>query len=96
MASNIPVSSSNVMTKSTSDRTVLLEASSFLEAQGPIKTTLESGCSCLIIRAVATMGVSSLEILLMVSGKYFLASMDQDGQQDVSRKGRLPVATSCT
>ena len=75
---------------------VLLEASSFLEAQGPIKTTLASGCSSLITRAVATIGVNAFEILSMVSGKNFFASTDQEGQQLVSKKGTSPVATSFT
>ena len=95
-ASNIPVNSSKVITKSTSERTVLLLASSFLLAQGPINTTLASGCSSLIIRAVATIGVKALLILSMVSGKNFFASTDHDGQQEVRRNGNSPVATSFT
>ena len=91
---DIPASSSNVMTKSTSERTVLLDASSFLEAQGPINTTLASGCSFLISLAVATIGVSALEILSMVSGKNFFASIAHEGQQEVRRNGTSPVATS--
>ena len=43
LASNIPASSSKVITKSTSERTVRLEASSFLDAHGPINTTPASG-----------------------------------------------------
>ena len=84
------------MTKSTSERTDLLEASSFFATQGPINTTDASGCSFLMTRAVATIGVRALEILSMVSGKNFFASIDQEGQQDVSRNGSSPVATSFT
>ena len=73
---------------------ILLDASSFLEAHGPINTTLASGCSFLISLAVATIGVRALDILSIVSGKNFLASIAQDGQQDVRRKGTFPVATS--
>ena len=50
----------------------------------------------LMTRAVATIGVRALEILSMVSGKNFFASIDQEGQQDVSRNGSSPVATSFT
>ena len=89
----MPYSSSNVMTKSTSLRTVRREASSFLEAQGPMNTMEQSGCSALMRRAVATIGVSSLEMLPMMSGNCFLASTLQDGQQEVSRNGSLPSAT---
>ena len=48
------------------------------------------------VRTVATIGVRALEILSMVSGKNFFASIDQEGQQDVSRNGSSPVATSFT
>ncbi len=96
LASNIPASSSKVMTKSTSERMVLLDASSFLEAHGPINTTLASGWSSFILRAVATIGVKALDILSMVSGKNFFASIDHDGQQDVKRKGSSFVATAWT
>ena len=92
----IAASSSNVITKSTSLRTVLLDASSFLAAHGPINTTLQSGCSFLILLAVATIGVSSDEILSMLSGNWFFASIAHAGQHEVRRNGRLPVATSST
>ena len=75
---------------------VLRLASSFLEAQGPMNTTEASGCSFLIIRAVATMGVSSLLILSIVSGNRCFAITDQEGQQEVSAKSCLPVTTSFT
>ena len=71
-------------------------ASSFLAAQGPMKTTLAFGCSCLIVLAVATMGVSSWDTSSIRSGKNFLASIAQDGQQDVRRKGSSPVVTFST
>ena len=58
-ASNIPCNSSNVTTKSTSLLTLLRIASSFLAAHGPMNTTFAFGCSFLIVRAVATIGVSS-------------------------------------
>lgn len=69
-------------------------ASSFLEAHGPMNTTFVLGCSFFTMRAVATIGVSSCEMLSIIAGKYFFAITDHDGQQDVSRNGRLPVATS--
>ena len=59
-----------------------------------MKTTFALGCSFFTIRAVATIGVSSWEMLSIMVGKYFFAMTDQDGQQEVRRKGRLPVATS--
>lgn len=46
------------------------------------------------MRAVATIGVSSWEMLSIIAGKYFFAMTDHDGQQEVRRNGRLPVATS--
>src|SRR5699024_441811 len=95
-ASNIACISSNVTTKSTSLRTLLLDASSFFAAQGPINTTLASGCSFLIVRAVATIGVSSWEISSITSGKNFFAITAQDGQQDVRRNGSSPVTTFST
>ena len=52
------------------------------------------GCSFFTIRAVATIGVSSWEMLSIIAGKYFFAMTDQDGQQEVRRNGRWPVATS--
>ena len=51
-ASKIPESSSKVITKSTSLLTLILDASSFLAAQGPINTTLAFGVFCLIFLAV--------------------------------------------
>ena len=62
LASNNPIVSSKVNTKSTSLRTECLLASNFLAAQGPINTTLHSGCCFLIILAVRTIGVSDIEI----------------------------------
>ena len=59
-----------------------------------MKTTFAWGCSFFTIRAVATIGVSSWEMLSIMVGKYFFAMTDQDGQQEVRRNGRLPVATS--
>ena len=68
-ASNMADSSSKVMTKSTSLRTVRREASSFFAAHGPMNTTRASGYFCLMVRAVATIGVSVREILSADSGK---------------------------
>ena len=85
-----------MITKSTSLLTVLLEASSFLAAHGPMNTTFAFGCFFLILLAVATIGVSSCEILSIVSGKYFFASIDHAGQHDVRRNGRSPFTTSFT
>ena len=87
LASNIPISSSNVRTKSTSLLTLRLLASSFLAAHGPIKTTLQSGWSFLIIRPVKTIGVSAIEIQFAYSGKVFFAITDHAGQQLVPIKG---------
>ena len=67
--------------------------SSFFAAQGPINTTFALGCSFLILRAVATMGVSSLDTLSIISGNCFFASMAQAGQQEVRRNGIFPVFT---
>ena len=61
LASNIACNSSNVMTKSTLLLTVLLDASSFFDAHGPINTTFAFGCSNLIVLAVATIGVNSCD-----------------------------------
>ena len=47
----------------------------------------------MIVRAVATMGVSVLEILSADSGKYRLISIAHAGQQEVSMNGCSPVAT---
>ena len=94
LASKRPQSSSKVITKSTSLLTEWRIASSFLEAHGPMKTTLALGCSFFTMRAVATIGVSSWEMLSIIAGKYFFAMTDHDGQQEVRRNGRLPVATS--
>ena len=92
-AANIASNSSNVITKSTSLRTVLLLASSFLAAHGPINTTFAFGCSFLMLLAVATIGVSSEDTLPIKSGNCVFASMDHAGQQDVSKNGSSPVAT---
>ena len=48
----------------------------------------------LMLRAVATIGVSALDTLSAISGKYFFANMDQEGQHEVSRNGSCPVLTS--
>ena len=93
-ASKIAASSSNVMTKSTSERTVRRIASSFFAAHGPTKMTRASGILCLTERAVATMGVRALETLSTMSGNCVFASMLHAGQQEVRRKGSLPVTTS--
>ena len=61
-ASNMPITSSNVSTKSTSLRMVRRLASSFLAAHGPMKTTLQFLCSFFSRRAVSTMGVMAMEI----------------------------------
>ena len=92
-ASNIPASSSNVITKSTSLRTVRLDASNFLATHGPTKTIFAFGDAILAALAVATIGVSALEISSITSGKYFFPSIDHDGQHDVSKNGSFPVAT---
>ena len=92
-ASNIPASSSNVITKSTSLRTVRLDASNFLATHGPTKTIFAFGDVILAALAVATIGVNALEISSITSGKYFFPSIDHDGQHDVSKNGSFPVAT---
>ena len=48
-------------------RTVRRLASSFLESQGPMKTTRLPGCCFLIIRAVMTMGVRFLLAVKMLA-----------------------------
>ena len=62
LASNMPITSSKVSTKSTSLRMVRRLASSFLAAQGPMNTTLQPGWRFLIRRAVSTMGVRAMLI----------------------------------
>ena len=69
-------------------------ASSFLAAQGPTKTILQSGSFCLISLAVRTIGVNAIEIHLACSGNNFLAIMDQDGQQEVAMKGSFSGTSS--
>ena len=81
-------------TKSTSLRTLLRMASSFLAAQGPMNTTLALGCSCLMRRAVRVMGVRAMEMQWAWSGWSFLAMTDHAGQQDVPMKGQLLPGTS--
>ena len=49
-----------------------------------------------MVRAVATIGVSSWDTSSIRSGKYFFASIAQDGQQEVRRNGSSPVVTFCT
>ena len=49
--------------------TLWRDASSFLEAHGPINTTFAWGCFCFIVLAVATIGVSAFDILSIISGK---------------------------
>ena len=82
----MPASSSKVSTKSTSERTVRREASSFLAAQGPMKHIRASGSACFIMRAVNTMGVMVMEMFLARSGNAVLAIMLQAGQQEVAMK----------
>lgn len=84
------------MTKSTSLRTDSREASSFFAAQGPINTTRACGDFCLMRRAVATIGVSACDTSPISCGNCFFASIAQEGQQDVSRKGSFPGTTSST
>ena len=62
LASNMPRSSSKVMTKSTSLRTLRRLASSFLAAQGPMNTMRQPGRRRFCSRAVSTMGVMVMEI----------------------------------
>ena len=61
-----------------------------------MNTTRAASSFSFILRAVATMGVSSCETSGARSGKCFFVSVAQAGQQEVNRKGSLPVATSCT
>ena len=95
LASKMPAISSKVRTKSTSLRTLLRMASSFLAAQGPMNTILPLGWSCLMSRAVRVMGVRAMEMQLAWSGKVFLAMTDQAGQQEVPMKG-ISSGTSFT
>ena len=88
LASNMPCSSSKVRTKSTSERTLRREASSFFAAQGPTKTMRAFGCSFFMRRAVMTMGVSAMEMFSVNSGKSFLAMTLHAGQQEVPMKSR--------
>ena len=89
LASMMPASSSKVSTKSTSERTVRREASSFLAAQGPMKHIRASGSACFIMRAVKTMGVMVMEMFLARSGKAVFAIMLHAGQQEVAMKFSL-------
>ena len=72
---------------------VRLDASNFLATHGPTKTIFAFGDAILAALAVATIGVSALEISSITSGKYFFPSIDHDGQHDVSKNGSFPVAT---
>ena len=94
LASNIPASSSKVSTKSTSLRTWRRLASSFLAAQGPTKHIRASGSAFFIMRAVNTMGVMAMEMLLASSGNRVLAIMLQLGQQLVAIKRFLAGTSS--
>lgn len=94
LASKRPQSSSKVITKSTSLLTEWRIASSFLEAAWSDEDYFGVRVFFFTMRAVATIGVSSWEMLSIMAGKYFFAMTDQDGQQEVRRNGRLPVATS--
>ena len=87
LASNIPLSSSKVMTKSTSLRTLRRLASNFLAAQGPIKTTRHPGRRRFCSRAVSTIGVMVMEIYGAKPGNSFLAITDHAGQQEVAING---------
>ena len=69
----MPAISSKVSTKSTSLLMDLRMASSFLAAQGPIKTILACGCWVRIMRAVRVMGVSAMEMQLAYLGNSFFA-----------------------
>ena len=84
LAAKMPSASSNVSTKSTSLRTCSRRASSFFESHGPTNTTLQSGWSRLIMRAVSTMGVKATEMFFSNWGKSFLTMSLHDGQQDVT------------
>ena len=86
-ASNMPMTSSNVRTKSTSLRTLVRMASSFFALHGPMNATFSPGCCCLQRRAVSTMGVSAMEMQCACSGKSFFAISAQLGQQDVAMNG---------
>ena len=81
LASMMPASSSKVSTKSTSERTVRREASSFLAAQGPMKHIRASGSACFIMRAVNTMGVMVMEMFFARSGKAVFAIMLMPGSR---------------
>ena len=59
-------------------------ASSFLAAQGPTKTTLQPGNSFFMSRAVKTMGVRVMEILLISLGYSFSIIECHAGQQEVA------------
>ena len=88
-ASNSPIISSKVKTKSISLRTLFRLASSFFAAHGPINTTLESGCFILIKRPVKTIGVNVMDIQSLNSGNCCFAITDQAGQQEVPINGNL-------
>ena len=94
LASNMPLSSSKVSTKSTSLRIERRLASNFLAAQGPINATLQPGCFFLINLPVSTIGVSAIETESACCGKSFLAMTDHAGQQDVAMKGILSGTSS--
>ena len=83
----MPAISSKVRTKSTSERTDLRMASSFLAEQGPTKTILALGCCWRSRRAVSVMGVRAIEMHSACSGNSVLAMTDQAGQQDVPMNG---------
>lgn len=78
--------SSKVSTKSTSLRTDFRDASYFLAAQGPTKTTSHPGCF-FVRRAVYTTGINAIEIYGVNSGYNFFAITDYAGQQDVAING---------
>ena len=86
LAANMPLSSSKVSTKSTSERMSSRMASSFFAAQGPTKTILALGFVSLTSLAVMTMGVSAEEMFSSNSGKSFSAIMRHAGQHEVAMK----------
>ena len=94
LASNRPISSSKVRTKSTSLRTERRLASSFLAAQGPIKQIRALGFSFLMRRAVRTMGVMAMLMHSACWGNSFLAITLHAGQQDVPMNGILAGTSS--
>ena len=86
-ASNIPMTSSKVSTKSTSERIVRRLASSFFAAQGPINATLQPGCSFFTSRPLSTIGVSAIEMHSAYCGNSRFAITDHEGQQLVPIHG---------